>query len=296
MADLTSIFVDDHISIQSFFTMYTGQFFALIEIRFFRIKNNPKILMDSVRPISISGKLLFVLFTLLTFNKGLHAQALKIDAIEVSFPSQNGYDNLSSYSEFISNTKDPFLFRTQKKTILSELNTTAKEAFAIDFIFKLKDRPSHQFIAGIETATLTTDLFELSGHFQDSLSVTTLITSKREYFFLRSGYNYIHKPDAKFSVTGGFLVNAGIPVSSITSEEIRFDDVNRVSQKFTFFAKQSTSFGMSLSLGIRFKIIRNISASLTGKPGMQYQRIDGTPFFTFYRGVILGIHFNLKDQ
>lgn len=239
---------------------------------------------------------IIILFLLLFVASELSAQQIVIDAIEISFPNRTGTSKLPSYSNFIGNTKNPVLFRTQNIEELSRTNSTLKDAFSIDFIFQLKKNPKHQFVGGFEVSTFNSDLYELSGTFQDSLSASTSLSTKNEFFFLKTGYNYVRIPNKRFTIMGGVLLNFGIPVSAKTTEVISIDDTFLFEQEYSFFAKRSPSFGLNIPLGIRFKIINNISFSFTTNPGFQYQRIDGNPIFTTFKGANFSFHFKLRGK
>ncbi|MEQ9309424.1 MAG: hypothetical protein RLN90_08215 [Balneolaceae bacterium] len=238
-----------------------------------------------------------ILILLLLFASGeVFSQLIVIDAIELSFPNRTGESKLPSFSSFIGNTKNPVLFRTQNVDELSRINSTTKNAFSIDFIFRLKSNNSHQFVGGFEAASFNSDLYELSGTFQDSLSVSTTLSTKNEFFLLKTGYNYIHTPYKRFTIMGGVLFNFGIPVSAKTTEVISVNDDFLFEQEYAFFAKQSPSFGLTIPLGIRFKVINNISFSFTTNPGFQYLRIDGNPFLTIFQGAHFSFHFKMREK
>lgn|GEM_PF-3493461 len=246
--------------------------------------------------ISGYSKLVLV-FSILFLSGELFAQIIVLDAIEISLPTQTGESKLPTYSDFNGNTKNPLLFRTKNISELSRSNETSKNAFSIDFIFRLKkSNRKHQFIAGFETATFTTDLYKLSGIFQDSLSASTSLRSKTEFFFLKSGYNYVHTPDNRFTFMAGGILNFGIPVSAKTSELITTSESLFMEQEYSFFAKQSASFGLSIPMGFRFKVIKNISISFTTNPGIQFQKIDGNPVFTTLQGATLSLYFKFRER
>lgn len=237
-----------------------------------------------------------LLFFLLFASGEVFSQLIVLDAIELSFPNGSGESKLPSYSSFIGNTINPVLFRTQNVDELSRTNNTIKNAFSIDFIFRLKSNNKHQFIGGFEAASFNSDLYELSGIFQDSLSASTTLRTKNEFFFLKTGYNYIRTPNKRFTIMGGVLFNFGIPVSAKTTEAISINDDFIFEQEYDFFAKQTPSFGLNIPLGIRFKVINNISFSFTTNPGIQYQRIDGNPILTTFQGANFSFHFKLRER
>ncbi|GAB5410149.1 MAG: hypothetical protein BalsKO_25140 [Balneolaceae bacterium] len=238
-----------------------------------------------------------VFLFLLFFTSGeLLAQRIVIDAIELSIPTRTGDSKLPTYSNFIEKTKNPALFRTQNIDELSRTNSTSKNAFSIDFIFRLKNNAKHQFIGGFEAATFNSDLYELSGIFQDSLLASTSLSTKNEFFFLKTGYNYVRTPNKRFTFMGGILFNFGIPVSATTTEVISLNDAFFIEQEYSFFAKQSATFGLNIPLGVRFKVINNISFSFTTNPGFQYQQIDGNPILTTFQGANFSFYFKLRER
>lgn len=237
-----------------------------------------------------------ILFILLFVDGELFAQHIVIDAIEVSTPTRVGKSKLPAYSSFIENTKNPVLFRTQRVAELSRTNRTTRNGFAIDFIFRLKSNPKHQFTGGFESTTFNSDLYELSGTFQDSLSVSTNLSSKMEFFFLKTGYNYVRTPEKRFTFMAGAILNFGIPVSAKTTEEIATSDFFLDNQEFSFFAKQFASFGLNIPVGVRLKVIKNMSLSFIINPGFQYQRVDGNPVLTSFQGANFSFHFKLKER
>ncbi len=245
--------------------------------------------------ISGYSKLVLV-FLMLFIPSELCAQIIVFDAIEISLPNQTGESTLPTYSNFNGNTKNPLLFRTKNISELSRSNETSKNAFSIDFIFHLKSSSKHQFIAGFEASSFTTDLYELSGTFQDSLSTSTSLRSKSEFFFLKSGYNYVHTPDNRFTFMAGGILNFGIPVSAKTSELITTTESLSIEQEYSFFARQSASFGLSIPMGIRFKVIKNISLSFTTNPGFQFQKIDGNPVIITFQGASLSLYFKFRER
>ncbi len=95
------------------------------------------------------------MFLLLFASGEVFAQRIVIDAIEISSSPLTGESKLSSYSGFLANTQNPALFRTQNSSELSRTNKTIKTGFEIDFIFRLKSKPTHQFITGFEASSLT---------------------------------------------------------------------------------------------------------------------------------------------
>lgn len=239
---------------------------------------------------------LILLFLLFFVSGEVVAQIIVIDAIELSIPTRTGDSKLPAFSNFIGNTKNPALFRTQNITELSRTNKTTKEGFEIAFIFRLTNNPKHQFIGGFEAASFNSDLYELTGIFQDSLSASTSLSTKNEFFFLKTGYNYVRTPEKRFTIMGGVLLNVGIPVSAKTTEVISINDDFFVEQEYSFFAKQSATFGLNIPLGIRFKVINNISFSFITSPGFQYQRIDGSPVLTTFQGANFSFHFKLREK
>lgn len=237
-----------------------------------------------------------IITLLLLLPSAIFAQSIVVDAIEINFPTSTGEAQLPTYSDFIGNTKNPILFRTQNISELSRNNSFVKTGFEIDFIFRLKNTPKHQFIGGFEAATINSDLYEISGLFQDSLTASTTLKTKTEYFFLKSGYNYVRTPSNKFTIMGGVLVNFGIPISAKTNELISTNDTSFEELEYSFFAKQSASFGLNIPFGFRFKVINNFSLSFTINPGFQYLRIDGNPVFTTFQGANLSFHFKLREK
>lgn len=235
--------------------------------------------------------ILFLFFLGISFQS--HAQFISITAIEIGSTSQAGESKLPDVSSFISDTRNPSLFRTSINSELKRSGTYTKEGFRIDFIFKLKKNPSHQFVAGIETVDLTSDLFSVSGSIQDTLFVSSSYKTRNEYFFLKTGYNYVFRPEKRFSIITGGILNFGIPISSRTEELITFDEFG--TDQFIFFGKQSASAGLAIPIGIRFKLFRNVSLSLLVKQSFQYYRMDGTPVLTSMIGTNLGLHFKLRD-
>ncbi len=237
-----------------------------------------------------------LLFLLLFVSGEVFAQSIVIDAIEISSSPLTGESKLSSYSSFIENTRSPTLFRTQNSSELSRTNKTIKTGFEIDFIFRFVGKPKHQFVTGFEASSFDSDLYEISGTYQDSLSVSSFLNTKTEFFFLKGGYNYVHTPDKRFTFMAGGVINFGIPVSAKTEEVISLSSDSFDQTRFTFFAKQSPSFGLSFPLGFRFKIINNVSLSFTTSPGFQYQKIDGNPVFTSFKGANFSLHFKLRER
>lgn len=224
------------------------------------------------------------------------AQHISIDAIEIGFSPLKGESGLSSYSGFISNTRNPALFRTQNSSERSRKNETIKTGIEINFIFRNPKNYNHQFIAGFEASAFETDLYEISGTIEDSVSVKTFLTSKTEFFFLKGGYNYVRTPEKRFTLLAGGSANFGIPISAKTEEVITLSSDAFNTTRYSFFARQSPSIGLIFSLGFRLKVVNNVSFSLTTNPGFQYQKIDGNPVLTTFTGGNFNIHFKLRDR
>lgn len=237
--------------------------------------------------------LIALLFTLGAYPIS-KAQVIAIDAIEIGSASQSGSSgNLPSVSSFISNTRNPALFRTSIASEIDHPNVFRKEGFQIDFIFSLNDDKRHQFIAGIERNSIESDLFLVNGSIQDTLSVSANYSVRNEYFFLKSGYQFTLRPDKKLSLIAGGQINFGIPVSSRTEEVIFYRELEN--EEFSFFGKQSATAGLSIPIGIRLKLFRNVSMSLLVKQTFQYYRIDGSPVIASLIGTNLGFYFKLRD-
>ena len=224
------------------------------------------------------------------------AQHISIDAIEIGFSPLMGESVLSSYSGFISNTRNPALFRTQNSAERSRKNETIKTGFQINFIFRNQKKNTHQFVAGFEASAFETDLYEISGIIEDTISVNTFLTSKNEFFFLKGGYNYVRTPKRRFTLMAGGSANFGIPVSAKTEEVITLCSDMFNTTRYSFFGRQSPSVGLIFSLGFRLKVVNNFSFSLTTNPGFQYQKIDGNPLLTTFTGGNFNLHFKLRDR
>lgn len=223
-----------------------------------------------------------------------YAQNIVIEAIEIGVVGQTGESNLPSSSSFLGSTKNPSLFRTTIASELSRDNSISKTGFRIDFFFKSTQNPKHQFLGGIETSSISYDLYSLNGFFQDTLTATTRYESRNEYFFLKAGYNYVHTPDKRFTFMLGGVLNFGIPVSAKTDEVILVNGQGE--RSFDFFGKQAPSLGLTVPIGIRLKVLRNISFSLVSRQSLQYHRVDGTPLYSRFQGVNLGFHFKIRES
>lgn len=241
--------------------------------------------------VKIRYHFLFILFLLIP-SSTLFGQVIIIDAIEVNTSSLSGKGALPEFSNFISSTKNPSLFRTRDISNPTNESSARSTGVSIDFIFRSVNNPRHQFIAGFEAANMTTDLYELQGTFQDTIAVTSTYTSVSEHFFLRAGYNYVRAPQRKLTLMAGAVVRLGIPISSKTEESL--SGIDLLDSEFSFFAKQSASIGLSVPLGFRFKVIKNLSMTFTSKPTFHYSGLDGTPHFMILRGTNLAFHFNLR--
>ncbi len=207
---------------------------------------------------------------------------------------QTGESSLPSSSSFLNSTRNPALFRTTISNELSRDNSITRTGFRIDFLFKSTQNPKHQFVGGIETSSISYELYSLNGFFQDTLSATTRYESRNEYFFLKAGYNYVHTPDKKFTFLVGGILNFGIPVSAKTDEVILINEFGE--RTFDFFGKQAPSLGLTIPIGIRLKVLRNISFSLVSRQSFQYHRVDGTPLYSRFQGVNLGFHFRIREN
>lgn len=241
--------------------------------------------------VKVRYHFLFILFILIPFST-LLGQGVIIDAIEINTSSLSGKGTLPEYSDFISNTKNPALFRTRDISNPTNKSSARSTGVSIDFIFRSINNPRHQFIAGFEAANTTTDLYELQGTFQDTIAVTSTYTSVSEHFYLRAGYNYVRAPHRKFTLMAGAVARLGIPISSKTEESISGMDL--FDNEFSFFAKQSASVGLSVPFGFRFKVIKNLSMTFTSRPTFHFSGLDGTPHFMMLRGTNLAFHFKLR--
>ncbi len=238
------------------------------------------------------GYILLVLS--LGFSFQSQGQNITLEAIEIGSVSQSGSGNLPSVDSFLLNTRSPALFRTSIISEVGQPNVFNKTGLRIDFIFSLERDNRHQFKAGIERAAIESDLYLVSGSIQDTLSVSANYKTRNEYFFLKSGYQFVHRPGKRFTLIAGGQLNFGIPVSSRTEELITINkEIGE--EEYRFFGKQSASAGISIPVGIRFKLFRNVSMSMLIRQSFQYYRLDGTPLFTSMRGTNVGFHFKLRD-
>lgn len=240
-------------------------------------------------------KKILLLVSFLVISANVFAQRIVIEAIEISSLGLVGQSKLPTYSQFLSNTRDPVLFRTQEVSEIDRKNKAIKSGFNIDFIFRSKTNDRHQFITGFEASNVDIEMYEVSGKFMDSLAVSTSLNTRNEFFFLKAGYQYVRTPQKKFTFLVGATLNVGIPVSAKTDEIISGKNSSQDNFEFSYFSKQSASLGIVIPFGIRFKVVNNFSISLKANPTFHYQRLDGTGLVTSFQGSNLGFHFKIRD-
>ncbi len=255
---------------------------------------NPWLASYQNTPLYLKLSVVYIaLFLLLGISFPSKAQFISIEAIEIGSTSQSGTSKLPAATTFISNTRNPALFRTSINSEIIHPDIHRKEGFRIDFIFRLKNDLRHQFVAGFERTIVESDLFSVDGTIQDTLSVAANYRTRNEFFLLKSGYQLTLRPEKRLSLIAGGQLNVGIPVSARTEEVVFYREFG--SEELRFFGKQSASAGISIPFSVRLKVVRNISISLLITQSFQYYRIDGTPVFASMQGTNLGFHFRLRD-
>ncbi len=222
----------------------------------------------------------------------ISAQGIQVKAIEIYGQSLNGTSDFGDLSSTINNTRSPILFRTDGLTELGEASAQRTNAFAIDFHITRKGIVVHEYILGIQSGTIETDFTTTASIVYDSLTTTTSITNVSEYFKLKAGYQRLFRSDKKLKFTVGGLLVVGIPISSMTTQQIV---TSFGTDSFVFFGKKSVALGFSLPLSARLKVINNVSLSLTSRPTLLVHGVDGNFSSTLFRGTNLAFHFKLRD-
>lgn len=220
------------------------------------------------------------------------AQVLSIHAIEFYAPNYEGTGKARSASKFIANTRTPALFQTRQLQENNREISSTRTGFAIDFIFKNEVLTNYEFVAGFSSGSLSNNLFELTGTFQDSIAVTTRYRVESQYFFMKSGLRRIFRGDKKLSIQFGGLLNIGLPVSARTYEIINQPLIGET--EYRFFARQYVTAGFHIPIGIQLKITKYFSMALSSITGFQLQNLDGTPAVTTLNGVDLKFNFRLR--
>lgn len=226
----------------------------------------------------------------------LNAQTLKIHAIELYFPAYVGTGEMGNVQSFISNTKEPLLFQTNISQTNSRQLESAHNGFAFDFIFRNDDQPKHSFLVGFSQTMVKSDLFEVSGSFQDSVDVTSTYKVNSEYFYLHGGYRRVFRPDKKFQINISPTLKFGIPVSSRTFESISYSASGNADVEYKFFARQHFSTMLTLPVSLQLKLFGNVSMALDIQNGLFYQKLDGTNSMSHLTGSALRFIFKIRPN
>ena len=236
--------------------------------------------------------LIIFTFFISTESSRIFAQLLKIEAIELTGVGLTANDDFGDYASFISKVRNPALFQSQLINQIDSLSTITNTGFSIDFIFSLVDKPFNEFIFGIQNGSVETELFKSLSFQSDSGFVSSDITNQSQYFTLKTGYRRIFRTDKKIKLLAGTTIQLGIPVSSKTTQTFNREFVG---EAYSFFGKQSVSFGLSIPYGLRFKLFRNVQVAFISKPTFFFQRVDGTPSSSLLRGTNLSFRFNIQS-
>lgn len=223
------------------------------------------------------------------------AQNIRAAAIELTVVGQSGETALPTLPAFISNTRNPDYFRVQDQALINRDGSFTKEGFSILFHFSDLRNEHFRWLAGFSYNDVHTNLYTFTNQETDSLSFDGRLDSRTELFFIHIGLHYETKPQARFTLIAGGLVQFGIPVSAKTTESLTTGN-NPYPLNYGFYAKESLSAGLSIPIGIRFKVLHTFSISLLAKPGLYYSELDGNPVLNRFGGTNLGFHFKLRQK
>ena len=222
-----------------------------------------------------------------------NAQSLKIDAIEISAIGQIGDGDHGNYEYFINNTRNPALFQ---KGLIDQPNKAGiirSSGFAIDFVFKQVTEPANEFILGLQSGSVETEIFKDLTFQGDSSIFNSDVTNVSQFFTIRTGYHRIFRADKRIRLLAGTMIQLGIPVSSKTTQSVETDFFT---DEYKFFAKQSISIGYTISYGIRFTLFRNVHASFMSRPTFYFSQVDGSLSSSFLRGTNLTLQFKIRPK
>ena len=234
-----------------------------------------------------------IFLSFLLFGGIICAQSLKIDAIEFVTIGQIGDEDFGGYESFISKVKNPALFESGIVNQPNKIGIISSTGFAIDFVFVQADMPANEFILGIQSGTIESEVFQELSFQGDSNLVSSDITNTSQFFTIRSGYQRVFRYDKRIKILTGTTLLLGVPVSSNTTQTLTIDFFP---QEYKFFAKQSASVGLSITYGIRFKLFRNVHTAFISRPTFYFTRVDGSPTSSLLRGTNLSFQFKIRSK
>jgi hypothetical protein len=225
------------------------------------------------------------------FGGYLNAQSIKINAIELTAIGQIGDGDHGNYEYFVYNTRNPALFQSGLIDQPDKFGIIRNSGFAIDFIFNQDDEPVNEFILGIQSGSIETEIFKDLSFQDDSLTFNSDVTNISQFFTVRAGYHRVFRADKRIRLLAGTMLQFGVPVSSNTTQTVTTDFFT---DEYKFFAKQSVSVGYTISYGLRFTLFRNVHASLLSRPTFYFSRVDGSLSSSLLRGTNLSIQFKIR--
>lgn len=230
-------------------------------------------------------------FILFVSSATILAQSIQIEAIEFTFVGRTAENDFGEFDSFVSKVREPSLFQSKLVEQIDQNGIITTSGFAIDFVFSGMENPNNEFVFGIQTGSVESEIFQSLTVLRDTLTEISDISNSSQVFTLKAGYQRIFRDKKRLKLILGTSYQLGIPVSAKTTQT--FDD-EFFGEEYTFFAKQHASFGISAVYGIRFKLFRNVSASFLSRPGLYWQQVDGTPTANLLRGTNLSFRFKIK--
>lgn len=220
------------------------------------------------------------------------AQPLRLEGIYATTGELAGRASVPGFADFLTETRNPALFRSAGRTNTAPADTATLATFALDFGWRWGQTERHGLTLGFAVHLLEADLFRAAA--VDTLGALVLRASN-QYFSLRGGYRYRFRAEKRIVPFVGVGLGVGLPVAARTTEVLNANS-DSLALENRFFARKAAFLALRFPIGVRLKLAKYLYLLAYVEPQRLLTRVDGSASTVRLSGVHLGFYFTLRPR